>query len=800
MFVKKVNTDKIRIIMEMVRDFKKITRSDASIAGGKGASLCGMTRANIPVPPGFVVLSAAFEKFLESADLNVEIDSILHAVNHKEMRTVENASEKIKDLILKAKMPQDIKEEITKEFKKLKTKFVAVRSSATAEDSSSAAWAGQLDTFLNTTEKTLLTNVQKCWASLFTHRAVFYRFEKGLHNSKISVAVVIQKMIESEVSGIAFSVHPVTQDRNQMIIEAGYGLGEAIVSGQITPDSYVIEKNPRRIIDKNIPLQERGIYRKLKEGGNEWQNIPPEKGEKQKLTDDQILELSELIIRIENHYGFPQDIEWAFENNKFYITQSRPITTLGVDEVSPDAEELLILRDRPRALAPVYWNAVLQTSQAIKENYGKALSVLYNRFIDGRMNGIVLKFEWIKMGEYIAEKLINQKGYFENIEKKTKKEINLLLIELKETNLNKLSFQNLINLAEKIRALLMEYYAASLFAWYAAGDAVKQKISARLKLYGEDLDIISLPEEKTLVNQMEKDVFESAFKNEPAEKLAKLLADEYYWIPFGYDGPDIWDNKYFTNRIKECRGNINEEKMRYDQMLKRDKKLKQKSKEILGRKNFSKEEKKLVHILRCTAVWTDERKKLEFQLFFQYRQILSELEKRYELPVINLKHLFMHELKDLDKKSKALKKISEQRMAHEFMTISEKGNIRITTGSELKKIKKIIEQQERQLQKVDIQGKIACRGSETKYIAHVKVLYSPKECSKVKKGEILVATMTTPEYIPAMVRALGFITDEGGVTSHAAISAREMNKFCVIGTKIATKVLHDGDLVEVDCG
>ncbi|MEK9161459.1 MAG: PEP/pyruvate-binding domain-containing protein, partial [Patescibacteria group bacterium] len=315
--------------MNFVKPFNQISRNDVSIAGGKGASLGEMTQAGVPVPPGFVVLSAFFEKFLENTDLNVEIDSILHSVNLKEMRTIENASEKIKDLILKAKMPKDIGEEIKKEFKNLSSKFVAVRSSATAEDSSSAAWAGQLDSFLNTTEETLLENVQKCWASLFTPRAIFYRFEKGLHNSKISVAVVVQKMIESESSGIAFSVHPVTEDHNQLIIEAGYGLGEAIVSGQITPDSYVFEKQLRRIIDKNISVQERGIYRKLKDGGNEWQNIPPKKAQQQKLTDEQILELSELIIQIENHYGFPVDIEWAYENNRFYITQSRPITTLG---------------------------------------------------------------------------------------------------------------------------------------------------------------------------------------------------------------------------------------------------------------------------------------------------------------------------------------------------------------------------------------------------------------------------------------------------------------------------------------
>ncbi len=230
--------------MELLRDFKKLNKNDISIAGGKGASLGEMTQAGIPVPPGFVILAVAFEKFLEETDLNVEIDSLLDSVNHKKIHTVENASEKINALILGAEIPKDIADEIQKFFKDLNTKYVAVRSSATAEDSASAAWAGQLDSYLNTTEENLLENVKKCWASLFTPRAIFYRFEKNLHKQKISVAVIVQKMVESEVSGIAFSVHPVTEDHNQLIIEAGFGLGEAIVSGQITPDSYVVEKNP----------------------------------------------------------------------------------------------------------------------------------------------------------------------------------------------------------------------------------------------------------------------------------------------------------------------------------------------------------------------------------------------------------------------------------------------------------------------------------------------------------------------------------------------------------------------------
>ena len=290
--------------MKIIELLNNVTRHDTNIAGGKGASLGEMTKAGISVPPGFIILASAFEKFLEETNLNVEIDSVLHTVSHKEMHTVEAASEKIQSLILRAGVSSDLSGEIQKFFKNLDSKYVAVRSSATAEDSASAAWAGQLESYLNTTEENLLENVKKCWASLFTPRAIFYRFEKDLHKQKISVAVVVQKMVESEKSGIAFSVHPVTQDRNQLIIEAGFGLGEAIVSGQITPDSYVVEKQPRRIIDENVQTQAKGLYRAQK-GGNEWRDIPKEQGDKQVLSDKEILGLSEIILKIESHYNFP---------------------------------------------------------------------------------------------------------------------------------------------------------------------------------------------------------------------------------------------------------------------------------------------------------------------------------------------------------------------------------------------------------------------------------------------------------------------------------------------------------------
>lgn len=313
--------------MEFLRDLSQITKKDIELAGGKGASLGEMTQAGILVPAGFVILASAFEKFLYETDLSVKIDIALEGAGHREIHAVENASEKIRALILTADMPKDMAEIIKKFFKKLGSKYVAIRSSATAEDSASASWAGQLETYLNTTEETLLENVKKCWASLFTPRAIFYRFEKKIYKQKISVAVVVQQMVESEISGIAFSVHPVTEDENQLIIEAGFGLGEAIVSGQITPDSYIVEKEPRNILDVKVMKKERGLFCSSS-GGNKWQAIQEPQSSSQVLTKEQILELTETVIKIESHYGFPCDIEWAFANKNFYIVQSRPITTL----------------------------------------------------------------------------------------------------------------------------------------------------------------------------------------------------------------------------------------------------------------------------------------------------------------------------------------------------------------------------------------------------------------------------------------------------------------------------------------
>ena len=330
--------------MNFIKPFNKISKKDAFIAGGKGANLGEMIKAKIPVPSGFIVLASAFEEFLKQTDINVEIKAMWNRINIENIESVEENSEIVRALILKAEVPEGIKKEILNAFDKLKVGYVAVRSSATAEDSKIDSWAGELETYLNTTRENLIENVKKCWASLYTPRALFYRIKRGLRRKEISVAVVVQKMVQSEVSGVCFTIHPVTREKNQMAIEAVWGLGEALVSGQVTPDTYIVEKvkmqkskckmtnqNPKikekfKILDVNASKQVKMIVRD--KNSTKEISVPKSKQSKQKLSERQIKELAELCLKIENHYKSPQDIEWALENEKFYIVQTRPITTL----------------------------------------------------------------------------------------------------------------------------------------------------------------------------------------------------------------------------------------------------------------------------------------------------------------------------------------------------------------------------------------------------------------------------------------------------------------------------------------
>ena len=317
--------------------FSELGKKDIPLAGGKGANLGEMTQAGIPVPPGFVVTADAYFTFLKEAKLEKQLRHFLKSLDIEDSRKLKEASDKIKGELSNAPMPEAIAHEIKQAYKELGSGLVAVRSSATAEDLPEASFAGQQRTFLNVQgEDNVLAAVQGCWASLFEARAIFYRQQGGFDHLTVGLAVPVQQMVQSEISGVMFTIEPLTNDRGKILIEAAYGLGEAIVSGEVTPDQYVIDKAKMAIIDKQIAKQEWQIIRNQQLHTLEESNIrviiPPWEQAKQKLTDEEIIALAKLGKRLENLYQFPQDIEWAKKDGQLFIVQTRPVTTLGTKE------------------------------------------------------------------------------------------------------------------------------------------------------------------------------------------------------------------------------------------------------------------------------------------------------------------------------------------------------------------------------------------------------------------------------------------------------------------------------------
>ena len=319
--------------------FKEVTKNDIAIVGGKGANLGEMTKAGIPVPQGFIVTSHAYYYFIEKTGIHDEIVKILEPLDVQDSKQLQTLAVKVQDVIKEAEIPADIVEEIERAYVKMGRGLVAVRSSATAEDLPEASFAGQQATFLNIMgDKNVVNAVKECWASLFGARAIFYRQEQGFDHFKVGIAVPVQHMIQSEASGVMFTVEPTSSNKDKITIEAVLGLGEMIVSGDVTPDHYVVNKSDLKILEKEIKRQEWKLVKREGKTGKE-DNIKiiltPEEQAMQKISDADILELAEMGKRLEEHYEFPQDIEWAKEKGEIFIVQTRPITTIKeeVEEV-----------------------------------------------------------------------------------------------------------------------------------------------------------------------------------------------------------------------------------------------------------------------------------------------------------------------------------------------------------------------------------------------------------------------------------------------------------------------------------
>ncbi len=785
--------------MELIRNFTALGKGDAAIAGGKGASLGEMTKAGIPVPPGFVILASAFERFLDEASLQAEIDTIvLHGVNKDAMHTVEHASERIQKLILEADMPQDIAQEIEKHFGDLGAQWVAVRSSATAEDSASAAWAGQLDSFLNTNHETLLLNVKRCWASLFTPRAIFYRFEKELHTQKISVAVVVQKMIESEVSGIAFSVHPVTEDRNQLIAEAGFGLGEAIVSGQVTPDSYVVEKTPRRILDINISTQTRQLCR-AEGGGNEWHDIAEPKASSSALSEEQIQELADLIVKIEDHYGFPCDIEWAFEGGKFYIVQSRPITTL-TPTVAEEKNEHTFNSPELQGFKPEEWLYMGMYKQS-----PFALSFWGFYFDDAPIKAAGFDLPNIgnivmRDGAVVYSKVAH--GQIEAqlrnlIERKDLAPLEVLHASAKDAYEKAIAFAASLSSAEVTEASLKEVLTHAkriILFWEISAAHLNYSMEkiAQEQIIADTFPIEAVP---SLTPQVETP---STLQARDFETLRQIVSgktkDEIQNDPVLSSAVEAHAKTYAWVEIANWVGSPLLSGHLIDLLLaERPSAQTQQPLPPLSEK-MTTIRAVLAHVLYMKQAGAEYASMFQSIVRPYFERLCEKIGISYDqmlrLTYDEVEAVFLGRIS----KEEALRVGEERGDRYIFIGTTPGKQIKIQDPADVEYLTNFW------IPKADpsttfVRGHI---GNKGKAVGPARILRGVEDFHKMKEGDVLVTTMTTPEYVLLMQKASAIVTNMGGLLCHAAIVSRELNKPCVINTKIGTELFKDGDILEVD--
>ena len=436
--------------------------------------------------------------------------------------------------------------------------------------------------------------------------------------------------------------------------------------------------------------------------------------------------------------------------------------------------------------------------------YGKGLRNAWMLF-DGRGREISFypKKEFETIASYTARRMFREKSYFLKIEKivRKKKEDALKFIGyLKNKNFSNLNFPEQMKIIEKIKKLWISYDEASIQAWFIGGDKFAEMLFEDLNISEKDFGILTTPEEKTQASRFEYEFIKKLklikSKKVNIEKAAQLLSDKYGWLPFVYDGPTYWDKEYFIKKLeKESKRDLKKIDKEVEEIELKDKNSSSGKRKLVDKYNLKKDQLERIRMINVMTNWTDDRKMLDYQLNYYFRKILEAIGEKNNIPIGSLKALFTEEIEKILNDPKKYLKESSRRIADDFLVEYKNGKHSIVSGEKKKRILRSI----RKIPKTSkITGVVASKGPRSIYTGTAKIILSVGSKNEVEKGDFLVANMTTPNYIVQMRKAKGFITDEGGVTCHAAIVAREMNKPCIIGTKIATKVLKDGDLVEVD--
>jgi len=815
----------------MILDFNEIKKEDVLIVGGKGANLGEMTSAKINVPSGFVITADAYRDFLKVNAIDTIIKNGIKKSADDE-KILLNEAEHFRGKIKSGKFPEQLENAIREKYFNLGNNTrVAVRSSATAEDLPDASFAGQQETYLNVQGiESVLNGVRNCYASLWGNRAVSYRFHQGYDQTSVSIAVVIQEMIESEKSGVLFTVNPVNKKENEIQINASFGLGESVVSGRVTADSYIIDKSGN-IIEVNIGSKETQIIYGDKETVEV--SVNSDKRKTRALNDREILELMKCGLEIEKHYGMPMDIEWAIKNDIVYILQARAITTLKNSKnditdndliekyikgkkIKKDTQEVMsfFLEKMPfahRVLDFDYLMAINDQKVNILSEGGIILP--RNPIIDD--DGIqTFSDDGKRIGKNIFKffNILKNMKDFELCYKKCKDFMNIYEVEIEE--IKHLNFENMTltecgNFLEESYVLLQKLaYDRFKYALFPSVLNSKKftKIIKKVNSNYSSFDFYWDLDNKTSV--VTNDVYKMAreIRKNEALKKAIISGDNFKELYKKYnDFKNISDEFMKNNGFKSdyncyclsaktfledpdrliniLRPILNENSNESND-IKDFSKLMESVKEIYGRKYQDVE--KQIKYFRYFHVVREESQYLWETLFYYVRKCVKRInfillgDENIETGVANLFH-------------------------KELLEVINRGNLNESDKEKINRRNekfplavKVWEASKLLIFKTDGDVLKGVSGSIGIAVGKVCLINSPKEFYKMKKGDILVCHLTDPEWTPLFKLASAVVADTGSALSHAAIVAREYNIPAVLGVGFATTKFKDGDMIQVD--
>lgn len=836
--------------------FDELDKNTLSLVGGKGANLGELVRADFPVPAGFCISVDAYKKAVTG--LEEKIHLVLDSVDWNKFDDVEEKAGQIRTMILQEAISTDLQVEIVEAYLRLSGKrqpggaLVAIRSSATAEDLPDASFAGQQDSYLNVQgEKDVLDNVKRCWASLWTARAMAYRKRQGFDHKTVFLSVVIQLMVDSEVAGVAFSANPLNGKLEQILISASYGLGETVVAGTVTPDSFVLAKKDLSLVERILGLKEKQLI-KEPGGNNKLIDVPKALRERFSLSADQLKELGQLVCRVEEHYKIPMDIEWAFSQGKLYLLQARPITALKQDFnikdnlVSGKLSRLQqfmiddILEHYPEAPTPLDYSVVTMSYQSLLDSMADLGKVSLATEImtlsedgDLRLNPpkirpsvrtLAIPFKLFRKSTLTADHWHNTYG----------KNIKPFVDRIMAEDLAGASESLMIEQFREIFVLAREVCDLRFYYIFKANLIPMTGLSLILKLF-------SPKSQRPVLTDLMMTGLD--YKTAVIDRAINQLAVLAYHHPevkavFTKEDMDVFAGKSIKEIFSHLAGG-NEFLVGVDRFLNEYGFRTEKMYQPFSGTSWLEDPARFLVIINAALQDTslEKREGIEIERKGNHEQWVNSFKASLKGPikrvfegnylkvrenhiiredtVFALESLFTAGRKIAGELGKHLVLRGSLKEAEDIVFLTREEIIEVFSGRidrnsciqmiEVRKKRNAVNQtlwKEALYRNLDsnvnsdkLKGLVGSPGMAK---GPVRIITGVCDFGKLKKGDILVCPYTDPTWTPLFGMVAAVVADTGGPLSHAAIVAREYGIPAVLGTKVGTKFFQEGEVILVN--